>query len=89
LKVIEARTLSIKNGLRNIGILPRKKDWKEFYRPRKNREVPNEDEIELITRKKYPDFYYDYRYLKGVMFGLPGVHDFGLNINFVLSPKDQ
>lgn len=85
-EVIRTETVAIKNGLRNLGLLPRKRNWAEFYRPRQQQEVAADSEIELITRKKYPDFYYRFRYLKHTLFAVPGFHNFGLDINFVLSP---
>lgn len=90
-EILEVKTVGIKNGLRNIGLLPRKANWKDFYRPRKEKEVADESEIKPVTRKKYPDFYYDYRYLKNVWFAVPGIHNFGLNLNFLLtlSVKDE
>lgn len=83
--VVEAETVGIKNGLRNIGILPQKTGWQEFYRPHKVKEVPVESEIKLVSKKKYPDIYYRYRYLKHGWFSIKGVHNFGLDLNFVLT----
>jgi ubiquinone/menaquinone biosynthesis C-methylase UbiE len=82
--ISEAETLGIKNGLRNIGRLPAKRHWMNFYRPHKEKEIAVESEIKLITRKKYPDIYYQYRYLKHGWFSLKGIHNFGLDINFTL-----
>lgn len=84
-KVQHAETLGFKNGLRNIGLLPQRKSWQAFYRPREKEEVAIESEIKLVTEKKYPELYYDYHYLKHGWFTLPGLHDFGLNFNFLLT----
>lgn len=85
-KIDKTETVSIKNGLRNLGLIPRKRKWADFYRPRQQKEVAVDSEIQLITRKKYPDFYYRFRYLKHTWFAIPGFHNFGLDINFVLKP---
>ena len=85
-EVVEKETVAIKNGLRNLGLLPRKRRWADFYRPRQQKEIAVDSDIQLITRKKYPDFYYRYRYLKHTWFSIPGIHNFGLDINFVLTP---
>jgi len=88
-EVVETETVSIKNGLRNIGLLPRKRNWADFYRPRQQKEVTANSDIKLITKKKYPDFYYRFRYLKHTWFSIPGFHNFGLDINFVLIPVNK
>jgi len=85
--VVRARTMGIKNGLRNAGWLPKKKSWYKFFIPRKKPEVAVESEIQLISKKEHSDFYYWYRYLKHVWFTLPGLHNFGLNFNIVLKPS--
>jgi len=87
--VLRCETVAIKNGLRNIGLLPRKRNWADFYRPRQQKEVATDSEIQLVTHKKYPDFYYRYRYLKHTWFAIPGYHNFGLDLNFVLTPSKQ
>jgi len=88
-KAVKAETVALKNGLRNLGLLPRKRNWADFYRPRQQKEVATDFVIELITRKKYPDFYYRYRYMKHGWFALPGIHNFGLDINFILMPDTK
>ena len=85
--IAKTETVGIKNGLRNIGMLPKKSNWQEFYRPRNKKEIVAEPEIKLITRKKYPDFYYRFHYLKHTWFSLRGFYNFGLNINFILTPS--
>lgn len=84
--VVKTETVGIKNGLRNIGLLPRKRNWADFYHPRQRKEVATDSEIHLITKKKYPDFYYRFRYRKHNWFSISGFHNFGLDINFVLKP---
>lgn len=88
-EVCEVKTVGIKNGLRNIGVLPRRAGWQEFYRPHREKEVEIESEIPLVAKKKYPDFYYRYRYLKHGWFSLNGIHDFGLDLNFVLTVAES
>lgn len=87
--VLHSNTTHFKNGLRNIGLLPQKRKWQEFYQPRDKTEVAIESEIKLITKKKYPDFYYRYRYLKSNWLSLPGLHNAGLDFNFLLTPSNH
>jgi 2-polyprenyl-3-methyl-5-hydroxy-6-metoxy-1,4-benzoquinol methylase len=85
--IVRAQTVGIKNGLRNIGWLPKKSNWHAFFKPRDKVEVAVKSEIKLIAKKEHPDFYYRYRYLKHVWFTLPGLHNFGLNFTIVLKPS--
>lgn len=89
LDIISSKTTSIKNGLRNIGLLPKKSNWYEFYRPRDKEEEAVTSSIKLITNRKYPKFYYKYRYLKHQWFTLPGLHNCGLNFNILLTPSNK
>lgn len=87
--VIEKKkTYSLKRGLRSYGYLPRKKDWKTDYFPRKMPENRTTSEIIIPERKtKHPNFYYRYRFIQGNMQMIPGLHDFGLDFLFLLRPK--
>ena len=87
--IVSSESIGIKNGLRNLGYLPQKHNWQAFYQPRTEKEVAVESEIPLIEKKKYPDFYYRYRYLKHSWFTLPGLHNVGLAFNFVLTPSNK
>ena len=88
--IVRAETDRFKNGLRNIGLLPKKRNWQLFYQPRNKKEVTLESEIKLVSEKKYPDIYYRYRYLKHHRWlSLLGLHDFGLNFKFILTPSNS
>jgi SAM-dependent methyltransferase len=81
------RTGSIKRGLRNLGILPRKKNWKSNYECKESQREAMEAGITIESAKKYPDFYYRYRYIRSSMNDIPGLHDFGLDYLLLLRPK--
>jgi len=85
-QAVSQRTGSIKRGLRNSGYLPRKGDWKKDYYPK---EIlgNNNPEVTIKQGKKYPDIYYRFRQWQGELTRLPGLHDFGLDLQFILKPK--
>lgn len=87
--VLQSNTTHFKNGLRNLGLIPQKQNWKDFYQPQGISKVAIESDIEikLITEKKYPSFYYRYRYLKNNWLVIPGLHNAGLDFNFLLTPS--
>jgi len=78
---------SIKRGLRNVGWLPRKKNWKKSYSPRKLVRNPAKDEVAPIVKKQLPEIYYKYKFLEGRLRNIPGLHKFGLDYQFVLKPQ--
>ena len=86
--IANSSTVGFKNGLRNIGLLPKKHNWEDFYRPRNKKEIAIESSIEYTDNKKYPDFYYRYRYFKHNWLVLKGLHNFGLNFRFILTPSN-
>lgn len=82
-----AKTYSLKRGLRSAGILPRKKDWKADYTPRETPEISTGGEIRIPEgQRKHSDFYYSYRFIQGNLQMLPGLHSFGLDYLFILRP---
>lgn len=87
--IVQSNTLHFKNGLRNLGFIPQKRKWKKFYQPRDKVEVTYAPEIKLTTNKKYPDFYYSYRYFKNNWLTVPGLHNAGLNFSFILTPSNN
>ena len=76
----------IKKGLRNINILPKKKNWKEGYYPTTSDDQRKTSEIILPEQKKYPDIYYRYRAFQEQFHRIPGLHNFGLDFIFILRP---
>jgi len=83
------RTGSIKRGLRNIGILPRKKNWKSNHECKESQLAEMRSGITIESDKKYPDFYYRYRYIRSSMNNIPGLYDFGLDYLFLLRPMSR
>ena len=67
-----------------MGWIPNKLNWKEFYKPRTEKEVELKQEITLQETKKYPDFYYNYRYRKHKWKGFSGLNNIGLNYRILL-----
>ncbi len=89
LEVISQKTYSIKRGLRSIGVLPRKSDWKRDYYPRTEPEgITEEAEVILPNdKKKHSDLYYRLRFAQGNLQQIPGLHTFGLDYVFLLKKK--
>ena len=77
--VLSKKTGSIKRGLRNAGILTRKKNWKEDHRPRLDSQDSTGQEVVIPQEKRKPDHYYRYRNFSADLGNLPGLHDFGLD----------
>ncbi len=86
-KIKNKKTGSIKKGLRNIGYLPKKKNWKEEYYPVESNNRKETSEIILSDQKRYPDFYYRYRTFQSRFHDIPGLHKFGLDFIFILRPS--
>ena len=85
-EVIQNKTGSIKRGMRNIGYLPKKKDWKKNYFPDTDPRSNIETGISVSTEKKHSDFYYKYRYVQSKLHDIPGLYNFGLDFIFLLRP---
>ncbi len=86
-KVQTQHTYSLKRGMRSIGYLRRKNDWKNDYFPKLEKEKPTSNEIVLDEKKrKHSDFYYHYRYIQGNLSHIPGLYDFGLDFQFIMKP---
>lgn len=82
-KIQKAKTNGIKRGLRNIEVLPKKKNWKNDYYP----QTPSKKkEINIDEEKKHPDIYYKFRYIQTRLYDIPGLHKFGLDFLFLLRP---
>ncbi len=81
-------TYSIKRGMRSIGYLPRKSDWKQDLFPKTSPEVIVSSEINLpANAKKHSNFYYSYRFIQGELQKIPGLYKFGLDFEFILKPS--
>ncbi|MGA2622449.1 MAG: class I SAM-dependent methyltransferase [Bacteroidota bacterium] len=86
--VTKKKTYSVKRGLRSAGYLPRKRDWKTDYFPRKAEDIPRTTDIPVQDRKKkHSDIYYRLRFIQGNLQMIPGLHKFGLDFLFLLRPR--
>lgn len=87
-EVIKQETYSVKRGLRSIGVLPRKKDWKKDYFPKTEPEkISPHSEVVVPDKKKHSDLYYQLRFWQGNLQHIPGLHNFGLDFLFLLKKK--
>jgi 2-polyprenyl-3-methyl-5-hydroxy-6-metoxy-1,4-benzoquinol methylase len=84
----KTKTYSLKRGLRSVGYLRRKKDWKKDYFPRESPEIQVSSEIEIPDEpQRHSNFYYKYRFLQGNLQMIPGLHEVGLDFLFIMKPK--
>jgi len=82
-------TILIKNGLRALGYLPKRRKWKNFYKPSNKPEIPCKSTIPSVTKKPHSDFYYKYHFYKKLAFGLSGLRTFGNDFMIQLKPFEQ
>jgi SAM-dependent methyltransferase len=87
LEISEARTYGIRRGLATLGLWPRLKDWKRHYRAKPFGNNGANPRITLPPEKSRPRFYYRYRMIRMNSRMLPGMREFGLDYQFVLTPK--
>jgi 2-polyprenyl-3-methyl-5-hydroxy-6-metoxy-1,4-benzoquinol methylase len=81
-KVVASSTYAFKQGLRSIGLFPKRRNWEGMFAPRTEAEVPNETEIQLPERK-HSDFYYCVKYGLREKFKVCGLQRFGLGWHLV------
>lgn len=90
-RIARAETGSIKRGLRNCGILPRKRGWRVLHEMREPAVAAAPQVtaagVDNGTSGK-PDIYYRFRFLQNTLNVLPGLHDFGLDFIFHLRPVE-
>jgi SAM-dependent methyltransferase len=86
-EILETRTYSIKRGLRSLGYIRRKHDWKNDYFPRETAIGPASQEIILPQHHKpHSRMYYHYRFIQGNLQMVRGLHAVGLDYLFVVRP---
>lgn len=86
-KVERSRTYGIRRGLASLGLWPRLKDWKRHYAQRPNNNHNGDSVIVLPPDKHRPSAYYTYRMIRMDLRMLPGMREFGLDYDLVLTPK--
>ena len=87
-KVITRKSGGFKRGLRNLGILPPKKTWKRDYIPKDLPDSQESDEIGSTPGKKYPDWYYRYRFIQNDCMNIPGLYSIALDFTFILESAE-
>lgn len=84
-RIQRQKTYSLKRGLRNLGWLPPKSDWKAAYALRLESK-PRSRTLHPPEPRRKPFWYHAFRYYTGHMKSIPGLHSFGLDFSFVLRP---
>jgi len=87
-RVITRKSGGFKRGLRNLGVLPLKKTWKQDYVPNDLPVTSEFDEIVTNPEKKYSDWYYRYRFIQNDCMNIPGLFSIGLDFTFILRRKE-
>jgi SAM-dependent methyltransferase len=83
----QMKTYSLKRGMRSIGYLPRKADWKTDLFPKTSPER-SAGEVRIPDNvKKHSDLYYRLRFMQGEFQKIPGLHKFGLDFQFIARPR--
>ena len=84
---VQKKTYGFKRGLRNLGVLPRKKHWKRAY------ELPAGDESDAASREVVvadtpgrPAIYYRFALARDQITMIPGLHRSGLDFMLILEP---
>jgi 2-polyprenyl-3-methyl-5-hydroxy-6-metoxy-1,4-benzoquinol methylase len=83
-RVLRKKSGGFKRGLRNWGILPQKKTWKQDYFPRDCAPSSGISAIPFPSLRRYPDWYYRYRFIQSSFMNVPGLFSFGLDFIFLL-----
>ena len=86
-EISQARTYGIRRGLATLGLWPRLKDWRRHYAAKPFGSNGATPQITLPPAKARPPFYYRYRMIRMNARMLPGMREFGLDYQFVLTPK--
>jgi len=88
-EIIKRQTSGWKRGLRSVGKVPRKRDWKAGYYPCMTPEQSaHAGDIKVPEqKKKYGDWYYYYRFWQGNLHRVSGLHNIGLDFLFLLRAK--
>ncbi len=85
-RIVNSGTISLRRGLTNLGLFPRKRRWNSPYIWKDRKNEFSKDEINLPPEKKRPFIYYRYRYLRQYARMLPGMFEPGLEFKILLRP---
>lgn len=84
-EIVESGTISVRRGLRSLGLYPIKPNWKNPYFS-EQKEKMTEGGIRLSPEKKRRDIYYSYRQMMMDLKMLRGLSDYGLEYKLLLKP---
>ena len=89
LEIAEARTYGIRRGLATLGLWPRLKDWRRHYLAKPFGSNGANSQIMLPPEKSRPPLYYRYRMVRMNSRMLPGMREFGLDYQLVLTSEEK
>ncbi len=83
-ELVTCKTSGIKRGMRNLGLLTRKKNWEnKYYQDSYNKEQKT-TELLIPEMGKKSNLYYRCRYLQNKLYEFPGLLNVGLDFIFLL-----
>ncbi len=80
-------TYGFKRGMRNAGLLPKKRNWKASHEPRNPAPGPEDGRISTPAGRAHSDLYYRWRLSTEYLKIVPGLHRYGLDFFFMLKPS--
>lgn len=84
-KLVKSESYAFKQGLRSLGLWPKRKGWTVLHEPRSELEVVNNETI-VIEPDKHEEFYYKFKYGIRDLFRLDGMHRMGHAFRLVMEP---
>lgn len=84
-KITQSESYAFKQGLRSLGLWPKRKGWMTLHEPRGKAEVVNQETIS-IEPDKHGEFYYKFKYGIRDLFTVKGMHRIGHAFRLALEP---
>ena len=85
-KLVDSYTYAFKQGLRSMGLFPKRRNWEGMFCPRTEPEIPNSAEIKYPA-KKHSDFYYRLKYGVREKLKVHGLRRYGLGWHLILEKQ--
>jgi len=84
-EILSSQTYAFKQGLRSLGLFPKRRGWAAMHQPRSVLEARNKDEIR-VSSEKHSQLYYQVKYGLRDLMAVPGLHRIGHAFRLVIRP---